>query len=191
MSSTSHECGPCSLCNRTSTRYFHTDKWEHDKYMHLIGHIVPTNQIGNQRNLCICRACHHDISSNIGNENHIPRWKKMKVCTSSGFSNCAVQGCTGHADVTTVSINPENLPEGITVTGVPSLFCSSHYHYIYNYQHQEVCKICGKKAKRGESFRSCPNPQLTEQYLRATTAFHSIIMDTTKYAMHAMQSIQK
>ena len=161
MSSTGHQCGPCSLCKRTSTRYFHPDNWESDKCRHFMNHVVPSALTANNH-VCICRACHHDINSNIGNQDHIPRWKKLKISKTTEFCRCPVKGCSSHADVITTAINLDNIPEEIQVTGESSHFCSVHYHYIYNYQHQTLCKICGKKAKIGETFKGCPNPSLTE-----------------------------
>ena len=82
--------------------------------------------------------------------------------------------------VTTIAINLDNIPKGMELTGQPSKFCSAHYHYVYNYQHQIKCKICGIKAKVGEMYRCCPNPPLIEKYLRATISFNSTITDTDK-----------
>ena len=96
------------------------------------------------------------------------------------FSSCHIQGCNNQSDVTTTTISLDNVPEDITIIGQPSKFCSFHYHYIYNYQHQTVCKTCGIRAKVGETFKHCPNPSLMEKYLRATTGFNSIIIEEDK-----------
>ena len=179
MSNDKHECGPCSLCNRTSARYFHTESWDSDKLTHFINHVCPPKLTTNDR-ICICRACHHDIDSNISNENYVPRWKKLKVSKLVEFSPCHVQDCISPGNVTTTAISLNNIPEGIIVIGQPSKFCPFHYHYIYNYQHQTVCKTCGIRAKIGETFRCCPNPSVTEKYLRATTGSNSIITEEDK-----------
>ena len=159
---------------KTSTCYFHTKFWDSDKLTHFTTHVCPPTPSVNDH-LCICRACYHDIDSNINNENFIPRWKKLKMSKLVEFSPCHVQGCINQGDVTTSAISIDNIPGDLTVVGQPSKFCSVHYHYIYNYQHQTVCKICRIRAKVGESFRCCPNPSLTENYLRATTGLNSII----------------
>ena len=179
LSNDRHECGPCSLCNRTSTRYFHTDSWDSDKYTHFTNNVLPP-ALTAKKHMCICRACHHDIDSNISNEKYIPRWKKLKSSKPTEFTPCSIQGCTSNADVTTIAINLDNIPEGMELTGQSSKFCSAHYHYVYNYQHQIKCKICGIKAKVGEMYRCCPNPPLIEKYLRATISFNSTITDTDK-----------
>ena len=41
LSNDRHECGPCSLCNRTSTRYFHADSCDSDKYTHFTNNVLP------------------------------------------------------------------------------------------------------------------------------------------------------
>lgn len=135
LSNDRHECGPCSLCNRTSTRYFHTDSWDSDKYTHFTNSVLPP-ALTAKKHMCICRACHHDIDSNISNEKYIPRWKKLKSSKPTEFTPCSIQGCTSNADVTTIAINLDNIPEGMELTGQSSKFCSAHYLYVYNYQHQ-------------------------------------------------------
>ena len=180
MSKDTNSCGPCSLCERTSSRYFHTENWDSDKYTHFTTHILPSTLTANEH-ICICRACHHDIHNNVGNENHMPRWKKLKVQNQTEYSLCPIQGCTNNADVTTTAISLDDLPKGMKVTGQVKVFCSHHYHYIYNYQQQAVCKTCGVKAKIGETFsRCCPNPPLIEKYLRATRGFSQILTHTDK-----------
>lgn len=182
--SSGHQRGPCSLCNQTSTRYFHTESWESRKYTHFVDHVLPPTMSTNDQ-MCICCACHYDINSNTGNENHTPRWKKLKISKVAEFTPCPIQGCTSHADVTTTASRLDNIPDDITVTGqAASKFCSFHYHYIYNYQHQTVCKTCGKRARAEESFRYCPNPQLIEKYLRGTTGINLIITDRDKFSCY-------
>ena len=179
----SNECGPCSLCQRTSsTRYFHTESWDSDKLAHFTNHVLPpTLTFNDHTHVCIiCRACYHDLESKPCGENYVPRWKKLKIRKLLEVSQCQVEGCTNHGDVTTTAISLDNIPEGVTVLGRPSKLCSFPYHFIYNYQHQKVCKSCGTRAKAGEIFRCCPNPSLIEKYLRATREFNSILREEDK-----------
>ena len=62
-------CGPCSLCNQTSNRYFHTCIWGERKYGRFITIVYP-HIVKHYDHICICRACHHDLDNNIGNESH-------------------------------------------------------------------------------------------------------------------------
>ena len=133
MSQDKTKCGPCSLCNRTSNRYFHTDSWDCNKYAHFESHILPTPTTSNH--VCICRACHHDIDRNIGITNHVPRWKKLKTSKESHrYHPCPIEGCTRNADVTTSAITLDRLPDGISLAAEQlqaGTFCSYHYHH-YN-----------------------------------------------------------
>lgn len=177
----SKECGPCSLCQRTSTRYFHTESWDNDKLARFKSHVLPaTISLNDHTHICICRACYHDIESKICKENYVPRWKKIKIRKPVEASQCQVEGCTNQGDITTTAISIDNVPEGVRVLGRPSKFCSFHYHLIYNYQHQAVCSSCGTRAKAGEIFRYCPNPSMIEKYLRATSEFNSILREEDK-----------
>ena len=36
--------------------------------------------IGYQYTVYICHVCNHNVSSNIGYQNHTQQWKKLKVC---------------------------------------------------------------------------------------------------------------
>ena len=178
MSSDKHQCGPCSLCKRTSTRYFHTDSWDSDKYMHFIKHVVPPScTVTKKYPVCICRACYHDLNTNVGNDNHTPRWKRHKLGKPVELSPCDVQGCTNNGEFHTIAITSDNIPDEVTLSGQSSKYCSVHYHAIYNHQHQTKCTTCGKKASSGEKMKSCPNPHLIERYLRATAQFASSIKE--------------
>ena len=184
MSSDRHQCGPCSLCTQTSTRYFHTSSWDSVKYTHFVKHVLPsTCRVTENDPMCICRACHHDINSNIGNENHTPRWKKSKLGKLAELSPCDVKGCTNQADFTTAAISLDNIPDEVTLTAQLSKYCSFHYHVLYNHQHQIRCRICGKKASIGETFKSCPNPPLIEKYL------HNLIQPSRRETKSAAAAI--
>ena len=153
MSSTGQECGPCSLCKRSSTCYFHSDKGGTDKCRYFMNHVVPPALKANNHICMSCMPPRH--KQYIGNQDYIPWWKKLKICKPTEFCKCPVEGCTSHAYVTTTTINLDNIPEEIQITGEPSNFCSVYYHYIYNYQHQITCNVEKKKAKIGETFRGC------------------------------------
>ena len=74
-----------------------TQSWDSDKYTHFTNNVL-LSALAAKNHMCICRACHHDIDSNIGNENHILRWKKFTISKPTEFTPYPVQGCTSNAD---------------------------------------------------------------------------------------------
>ena len=141
--------------------------------------------------MCICRSCHHDINTNVGNDNHTPRWKKLKLGKPVELSPCDVQGCTNNGEFSTIVVTSDNIPDEVTLSSQSSKYCSVHYHVIYNHQHQTRYRTCGKKASTGEKLKSCPHPQLIEKYLKATVKFASSIKEGDRICRSCHKNINK
>ena len=136
----STQCGPCSLCKQESARYSHPQNWEPQTRIHYM--LLLNIQDYETRHICICRACHHDLTQNITKPGYIPRSIKISNKQSISQEKCTVAGCSNQADFkSTDSINFEDIPEGIDLSltnnsATPSL-CASHYHKLYKYQHKK------------------------------------------------------
>ena len=50
------------------------------------------------RHICICRACHHDLTYNSTKPNYIPRFMKISNKCSIAQKKCSVTGCSNQAD---------------------------------------------------------------------------------------------
>ena len=92
---------------------------------------------------CVCRACNYDLDSNIGNFNHVARWKKLVELKVGNDAQCSVDGCTSHGEVST-KMSFDEIPTGlhIRVSAPTTTICSYHYHCIYAISMQNVWSEC-------------------------------------------------
>lgn len=136
----SHECGPCSPCHQSSSRYFYPKNWDETKRTHFAAYVMKPKSKSTD---CICRACNHDLDSNIGNFNHVARWKKLVELKVGDDAQCSVDGCTSHGEVSTKMFFDE-IPTGlhIRVSAPTTTICSYHYHCIYAISMQNVWSEC-------------------------------------------------
>ena len=63
-------CGPCHLCQQSSSRYCHIATWDED----LKCKMKDLTAIGEDK--CICRACETDFKTNIGKNDYTYRWMR-------------------------------------------------------------------------------------------------------------------
>ena len=128
--------------------------------------------------ICICRACHHNLTYNSTKPNYIPRFMKISNKCSIAQEKCTVTGCSNQADFKSAdSINFEDIPGGMEL-GLPNnsitpSLCANHYYKVYKHQHkkQKNCTTCSAKPKPLEKFnRHSPNLTGVEKYLCASRA---------------------
>ena len=158
------KCGPCSLCNRESSRYTHPGKMDQMVYNLICG--VEGNPLSNTA--CMCHACYKQASRNVGEENYHPRWKPKE----SVKEECAVLRCTEVVHRRTNIASTTHM-EQILESKISSskhediLLCQTHYMSVYTSLHApHPCDSCKCKPKRGEQHaRHCPSPDIINSYL--------------------------
>ena len=81
--------------------------------------VLGTGNEATPAGLILCRPCGDDVTRELANPCHVPRWRKGKTCTKS--SNCCVLGCSS-VTFAAGTTHQEQVQEAFERTG---LKCSS------------------------------------------------------------------
>ena len=132
-----HLCGPCNLCQQSSTRYSHIITWDEEVKMQM------KQLTGVSENDCICRACEGDFKSNRTAEGYAYRWMHDKG-KGSGLSRCIVVSCNErdriiHTGIASKSKVVELLHEEVLSEPRHLLtpMCESHYRQVHRLLHSD------------------------------------------------------
>ena len=116
-------------------------------------------------NICIFRACHHDLNQNSGKHGYIPRSIKLRNNKAPSISvdvqKCNVTGWSNQADIKSIaSTKLDDAPSGMAFNISDLLInlylCTQNYYRLYNHQHQKPiqCATCNELSE----------PSLSESY---------------------------
>ena len=167
-----HLCGPCHLCQQSSTRYSHIITWDEEVKMQM------KQLTGVSENDCICRACEGDFKSNRTAEGYAYRWMHDKG-KGSGLSRCIVVSCNErdriiHTGIASKSKVAELLHEEVLSEPRHLLtpMCESHYRQVHRLLHSDDhtysdkrCHTCHALIRYcGGTARHCPNPAAVNQF---------------------------
>ena len=161
-------CGPCHLCQQSSSRYCHIATWDED----LKCKMKDLTAIGEDK--CICRACETDFKTNIGKNNYTYRWMRA-LGKKPGLSRCIVMSCTERDRIIHTGIATKEKIEDLLHEKVCSepkhlqtSLCVNHYKQIL-YCNEAMytdkrCCTCHTLIRYCGTARHCPNPAAVNMY---------------------------
>lgn len=156
------ECGPCHLCQQTSTHYSHLKTWEETAKKAL----TVVTPLGNEE--CICRKCEKEIKRNIENihsGNYIPGQAPSRA------AKCIVVGCSRSTTIiNTATLTKERVSEVLGVEVIPGSaslvtpLCEAHYKQVYRAKSErwQKCHTCHSRIYG--ALRHCPDPKVINTY---------------------------
>ena len=156
-------CGPCHLCQHSSTHYCHIATWD-DRLKQKLTSITMVSD-----SQCICRACEGDFKRNADKDGYQFRWMaKGPDPTRCIITSCTTSDCIVHTGIARISdlLHEEVLSESHHLL-IP--ICINHYRHLYRLLHEsdhmyaaKVCFTC-HSVIHGKP-RHCPNPTAVQQY---------------------------
>ena len=175
-------CQPCILCKQGNhSKYFHPKLWKDPTLLERLKQHEPSLNILSET--CICRLCRDDLS-NLGDEDHVPRWKKVnetsvkKICYVADCSNASfkVTKLASKATFDELFDTPSENECPISPEaqgGYP--LCQEHYGVLYRHLNPthfiKRCKTCNKLLCDLTKSRKCPEPALVQSFLKENTEF--------------------
>ena len=164
-------CGPCHLCQQSSSRYCHIATWDED----LKCKMKDLTAIGEDK--CICRACETDFKTNIGKNDYTYRWMRA-IGKQPGLSRCIVMSCTERDRIIHTGIATKEKIEDLLHEKVCSepkhlqtSLCVNHYKQIHRLLYcneamytDKRCCTCHTLIRYCGTARHCPNPAAVNMY---------------------------
>ena len=146
----------------------------------------------------VCRPCRDDVTRVLANSKYIPRWAKGSCSSARNTHDCCVHNCKGAAFVSTTLGNSDQMKHAFISTGIkcsheiiptPTPLCKYHYHVLYTVLNsvQRQCATCGTWLKY-TSHRSCPKPEVIQEYLKEHTGFEGQIQDHDQVCLTCYKS---
>ena len=160
-------CGPCHLCQHSSTHYCHIATWDEE----LKAEIRQITAVSDRH--CICRACEGDFKCNAGRDGHRFRWM-VGVKTGPGSSRCIIASCTENDTIIHTGIaTKDRIADllGDQVLSEPkhllTPLCVRHYRHVHRLLHDNMYtdkRCCTCHALIHGIARHCPNPTAVKEY---------------------------
>ena len=136
--------------------------------------------------LLVCQPCRDDVTRVLANSKDTPRWAKGS-CSSARHTWLLCTQLQGAAFVSTMLGNSDQMKHAFISTGIkcsheiiptPTPLCKYHYHILYTVLNsvQRQCATCDTWLKY-TSHRSCPKPEVIQEYLKEHTGFEGQIQD--------------
>ena len=147
------QCGPCQLCLRSSTRYFHLSTSSSVSLNDLIQEKCPEADV----NECICNACRQKYTKKLKEIDYTPeksRKKRRSACFLANYSLCdAVSEVES-----TCSVLDFNCIFGLECSSIPDTIplCKKHTNHISNMKSKSNCSVCNSNFKNEKKY-GCRN----------------------------------